>query len=365
MSTAGPAVEKLDVQTFVIPTSSPESDGTIEWDKTTIVVVEAHGGGKMGLGWSYASRASAAVIHEVLAECVRGADTFAIGSTWQTMVARCRNLGRPGAAMMAISAVDVALWDLKARLFGVALATLLDRVRDAAPIYGSGGFTSYDERRLCDQLAGWVEQGIGRVKMKVGRDPDADPTRVGWARRAIGEGVQLFVDANGAYARPQAAALAQAFGRERVTWFEEPVSSDNLEGLRWMRDRVPAGMAVAAGEYGFDPWYFNAMLSAHAVDVLQADATRCGGITGFRRAAAIADGFEVELSGHCAPNLHAHVACAIPRLAHLEYFHDHVRIEQMLFDGVLVPRAGALAPDLSRPGMGLALKRREAARHAV
>src|SRR5205807_8285896 len=101
MKGRGPAVEKLDVQTFVIPTSSPESDGTIEWDRTTMVLVEAHAGGERGLGWTYASRASAQVIGDVLVDCVRGADALAVGAAWQRMVARCRNLGRPGAAVMA------------------------------------------------------------------------------------------------------------------------------------------------------------------------------------------------------------------------------------------------------------------------
>jgi L-alanine-DL-glutamate epimerase-like enolase superfamily enzyme len=354
-------VEKLEVQSLVIPTASPESDGTLDWDRTTVLIVEVAAGGRVGLGWSYASRASAEVIREALADCVRGADPFSTGAIWQKMISRCRNLGRPGVAMMAISAIDVALWDLKARLLGMPVIAILGSVRERVPIYGSGGFTNYGQRQLAEQLAGWA--GLGRVKMKVGRDPAADPVRVGWARAAVGEKVALFVDANGAYSRKQAARLAEHFGDYRVSWFEEPVSSDDLVGLRWLRDRVE--MDIAAGEYGFDPWYFEAMLAAGAVDVLQADATRCGGITGFLRACAIADAHQVAISSHCAPNLHAHVACAAPRFAHAEYFHDHVRVEQMLFEGVLEPRDGALTPDQSRPGLGLVLKRKDAARHAA
>jgi L-alanine-DL-glutamate epimerase-like enolase superfamily enzyme len=365
MSKTVTTVDELVVQTFVVPTDAPESDGTAEWDRTTAVVVEVAGGGRHGLGYTYASAATAELVHEVLASCVRGADAFATGEVWQRMVARCRNLGRPGAAMMAISAVDVALWDLKARLLEVPLASLLGRVRETVPIYGSGGFCSYDEERLRSQLAGWVEVGIPRVKMKVGRDRSQDRLRVAGARVAIGEQAELYVDVNGAWTRSEALRFAQSFADWRVGWLEEPVSSDDLDGLRWLRDHAPGGMQVAAGEYGFDPWYFRAMLSAGAVDVLQADATRCGGITGFLRAAAIADAFQVPLSSHCAPNLHAHVACAVPRFSVAEWFHDHVRVERMLFDGVLEPVAGALRPDLSRPGLGLELKRKESARHAA
>jgi L-alanine-DL-glutamate epimerase-like enolase superfamily enzyme len=201
--------------------------------------------------------------------------------------------------------------------------------------------------------------------MKVGRQPDEDLRRVRCAREAIGPDAALFVDANGAYDRKQALAFAAAFAESGATWFEEPVSSDDLEGLRLLRDRAPSGLDIAAGEYGYDLFYFRRMLAAGAVDVLQADATRCGGITGFLRAAALADAWGLPLSAHTAPGVHLHPACAAPRLCHVEYFHDHVRIERMLFDGAVTPVDGALHPDLSRPGLGLELKTRDADRFLV
>jgi L-alanine-DL-glutamate epimerase-like enolase superfamily enzyme len=188
--------------------------------------------------------------------------------------------------------------------------------------------------------------------MKIGRDPAADVDRVAAARDAIGPKVQLFVDANGAYARKQALAQAERFAPLGVAWFEEPVPSDDLAGLRLLRDRGPAGMAIAAGEYGYDPPYFRRMLEAGAVDVLQADATRCGGPTGFLRAAALCDAFDVPLSAHCGPQLHAHLCCAAGRAVHVEYFHDHARIEALLLDGAIRPEGGRLRPDPSRPGVG-------------
>ena len=246
---------------------------------------------------------------------------------------------------MAISAVDAALWDLKARLLDVPLVTLLGAVRESAPIYGSGGFTSYSREHLQRQLGDWVAEGIPRVKMKIGRHSDDDPARVAEAREAIGPDTELFVDANGAYSRKEALALAEIFAVESgVTWFEEPVSSDDLEGLHLIRDRAPSGMDIAAGEYGYDLWYFRRMLEAGAVDVLQADATRCAGITGFMRVAALCEARSLELSSHCGPALHVHPCCAVTNFRHMEYFHDHVRIEHMLFDGVLTPINGELAP---------------------
>ncbi|HEY3766883.1 MAG TPA: enolase C-terminal domain-like protein [Gaiellales bacterium] len=357
-------VAALDVSAYTVPTDEPESDGTAEWDSTTIVVVHAHGGGETGLGYTYGNVASGTVVESVLRDVVVGRDAMAVGACWEAMGRACRNLGRPGVASMAIAAVDTALWDLKARLLGLPLVTLLGAVRDEVPVYGSGGFTSYTDARLADQLGGWVAQGIPRVKMKVGRDPDRDVERVGVARGAIGPGTELYVDANGALSRTQALRFADRCAEHDVTWFEEPVSSDDLDGMRFVRDRAPAGIDVAAGEYGYMLSYFEAMLAAGAVDCLQADVTRCEGITGFLKVAALCQARSLELSAHCGPAIHLHPCCAAPSVRHVEYFHDHVRIERRLFDGVAEPVDGALHPDLSRPGNGLELRHADAGRYA-
>jgi L-alanine-DL-glutamate epimerase-like enolase superfamily enzyme len=358
-------IHRVEVSAYTIPTDFPESDGTLEWDRTTLVLVRAKAGGKQGLGYTYADTATAHLIQHVLAKVVEGRDAMSVTATWEAMVDRIRNLGRPGIVSMAISAVDSALWDLKACLLNLPLVTLLGAVRDAVPIYGSGGFTSYSNQQLAAQLGGWVEQGIPRVKMKVGPDAKADIERVRVARQAIGSNRELFVDANGAYSRKQALAQARAFRDFDVSWFEEPVSSDDLEGLHLLRDRAPAGMEITAGEYSYDIFCSRRMLKAGAVDVLQADATRCGGITGFLQVAALCQAHNLPLSAHTAPALHTHVCCAAVPVRHLEYFHDHVRIEPMFFDGAPALVNGELRPDLSRPGMGLELKRADAERFAA
>ena len=355
----------LSVNAYTVPADAPEADGTLEWDSTTLVVAHAEAEGERGLGYTYADVATARLIAEHLAGAIEGCDPMAPQRAALAMRRAVRNLGGPGVAAMAISAVDVALWDLKARLLGVPLAKLLGAMHDAVPVYGSGGFTSYDEQRLQQQLSGWVQDGIPRVKMKVGSAPADDAERVAAARRAIGEDAELYVDANGAYERKQALELAGRFAEQAVSWFEEPVSSQDLEGLRLLRDRAPAGMEVAAGEYGYEPAYFRRMLAAGAVDVQQADATRCGGVTGLLAAGALCEAHQTPFSAHCAPQLHAHAASAVPTLRHLEYFHDHARIERMLFDGTLVPENGALRPDPGRPGLGIELKTRDAERFAA
>ncbi len=359
-------VEQLEVAAYTIPTDAPEADGTLAWDATTIVVVHAHGAGECGVGYTYADVSTAKLIASKLAGVVKGRDAMAPQAAWEAMVEQTRNLGRPGITSMAIAAVDVALWDLKARVLGLPLCKLLGMARDRVPVYGSGGFTAYSNDRLADQLGGWVAQGIPRVKMKVGSHAERDPERVRAARDAIGTATELFVDANGAYSRKQALDLAERFRVDaNVSWFEEPVSSDDLEGLRLLRDRAPAGVEIAAGEYGYDAPYFKRMLDAGAVDVLQADVTRCGGITELIRVDALCRARNLPLSLHCGPAIHLHPAIALGQFVHLEYFHDHVRIEQMVFDGVVEPVDGDLIPDLERPGIGLELKRSEAERYAA
>ena len=357
------SVERIEVSAYTVPTDSPESDGTLRWDSTTMVLVEAIGGGRRGLGYTYGDVSVGKFVESKLASTVEGADAMSPPAAWKAMQEAIRNAGRPGVGAMAISAVDLALWDLRARLLGVALADALPRFYAAVPVYGSGGFTSYSNERLRDQLGGWASEGIPCVKMKVGREPQEDPERLRVAREAIGEDVELFVDVNGAYTRKQALLWAQRFAEEGISYLEEPVSSEDREGLRLLRDRGPGGLSIAAGEY---EWTLPQLADlAGCVDILQADVTRCGGITNLLRVDGICKGRQIPFSAHCAPAVSAHACCAMETLSHLEYFHDHVRLEGMLFDGVLSPEGGDLRPDGSRPGLGLELKRADAERYAA
>lgn len=361
-------VDAIEVAMYTIPTDALEADGTLSWNSTTMVLVEVRSGDVCGMGWTYGPPACAQVIVDQLAGLVVGGDALDVGAAWDAMVKAVRNAGRPGIAGYAISAVDVALWDLKARLVEVPLHRLLGSVRHDVPVYGSGGFTCYDEARLREQLVGWAkEQNIPRVKIKIGEswgtEPARDLERMRQARDAIGPDVELFVDANGGYRRKQAIRMMHAAADLDIRWFEEPVSSDDLEGLREVRDAVSPD--VTAGEYGYDLSYFRRMCAAGAVDCLQADVSRCGGITEWLRVAAIAAAHNLEISGHCAPHLHAHAAAATPNVRHLEWFHDHVQIEQMFFDGALDPAGGTVCPSPTAPGTGLYLRREVASRYQI
>jgi L-alanine-DL-glutamate epimerase-like enolase superfamily enzyme len=363
------AVEALDVSAYTIPTDGPdgqEADGTLVWDSTTCVVVEVAGGGCTGLGYTYGPTAVGTFAESKLAGVVCGADALRPRQTWTKMQSACRNAGTTGVGGMAISAVDNALWDLAARLLDVPLVTLLGQVHEHANIYGSGGFCNYDKGRLQDQLGGWAEQGIPRVKMKVGRHPEQDVERVAWARAAATEDVELLVDANGAYRVKEAQHWARWFADQGIVWLEEPVSSDDVHGLAQVRRQGPPGLVIAAGEYGWDIFHFQRLLEHDCVDVVQPDVTRCGGYTNFLRVDGLCRARNLALSAHCAPAQSVHAVCACETAVHIEYFHDHVRIESMLFDGTLDPQKGGhLVPDLSRPGNGLELKRSEAEAYAA
>jgi L-alanine-DL-glutamate epimerase-like enolase superfamily enzyme len=358
-------ISHCEVVACTVPTETPESDGTLNWDSTTLVVVEATAGASKGVGYTYASAAAARLIDGLLKPQIVGQDAFDVSASWELMVRSARNQGRAGLASMAISAVDSALWDLKARLLNLPLVQLLGAVRSALPVYGSGGFTNYSDAQLERQLADWVEQGIPRVKMKIGLGPKTDLKRVKAARKAIGAETELYVDANSAYQVREALWFMEAAVADGVSWMEQPISPDDLEGLRWLRDRAPAAIEIADGEYGHDLAYFRRMLEAGAVDVLMPDATRCGGLTGFLKTATLCEAYSRPLSSHCAPSLHLHAGCALPGMRHAEYFHDHARLELMLFDGAARAERGEIRPDLARPGLGIEFKRADAEKYVV
>ncbi len=364
-----PKIERICVSAYQVPTDGPdgeEADGTLSWSSTTLVLVEIEAGGKSGLGYSYGDVSAAHLIASKLSRVIQGQRVCATGSLWGKQEAKLRNNGRSGIGALGLSAVDIALWDLKAKLLCVPLFQLLGAYRPGVEIYGSGGFCNYSLERLVSQVAGWVEQGIGRVKIKTSRSPEQDPERLAACRRHIGPDTALMTDANGALSRKQALDWAERFhGEWNVVWFEEPVSSEDREGLRLIRDRGPAGLEVTAGEYGFVLRDFADWIEAGSVDCMQADVTRCGGITGLLEVGGLCRAHQLDLSAHCAPAVSMHAFCAVEKARHLEYFHDHVRVEQLLFDGVVQPQDGVLYPDPARPGLGIELKRQDAERHLI
>ncbi len=359
-------IDKIDVHCYEVPTATgAESDGTLRWNSTVVTVVELHADGITGLGYTYCHPAARTVIETKLSSILMEADPWMPERSWALMQVELRQLGHSGLAMMALSAVDIALWDLKAKLLDVCLADALPRFHESVAIYGSGGFTNLTDDQLREQVQDWARTGCHSIKIKVGTDKLGDPARVDVVRDAAGPEVELMVDGNGAYTVPEALVWGERFREQGVDYFEEPVSSENLRGLAEVRRRAPAGLAIAAGEYGWDLPYYGQMLDADAVDILQADVTRCGGLTNLIRIDGLCKARNLPFSAHCAPAVSAHACCAMESVLHIEYFYDHQRIERILFDGTLDPLDGLLTPDRERSGLGIELKRDEAARFAV
>lgn len=354
----GPRIDRVTTAVYDFPTPEPEADGTFTWSATTAVTAAVHAGGRTGLGWTYSSPAAAKVIEHHLAGAVQHHDAFDVPGGWQAMRRACRNLGTKGLVMHAISAVDIAWWDLKGRLLETSLVRLFGRARQQVPIYGSGGFTTYDDRQLAEQVEWWHSVGASAMKIKIGQDRGGnvprDLARVAQLAEFAGSGVALMVDANGGYTTAQARRVGAELDALGVVWFEEPVSSDDVEGLGIVRNSVRCD--VTAGEYAADDYDARALVPV--VDCLQLDVTRCGGFTGWLSAAAVAQAHNLEVSGHCAPALHAHVAGAAPNLRHVEWFVDHARLEPELVDGAPLVRDGALHVDPDRAGHGMSLSTR-------
>jgi len=349
------AITHVSTAVYRFPTPEPEADGTFEWHATTAVAVTLEAAGLAGLGWTYSSRAAAAVVEDELQPQVLGRSALDVTDGWSAMRRAVRNVGTSGLAMQAVSAVDVAWWDLKARLLGVPLGDLLGRCRDDVPVYGSGGFTTVDDAELAEQVAGWAEAGCTAMKIKIGEsrgdEPGRDLRRIRQLRRLAPEGTQLMVDANGGYTVGEAIRMGDRLDDVGVVWFEEPVPSDDTAGLTAVREALACD--VAAGEYAATANDVSSLLPV--VDCLQLDATRCGGYTGWLRAAALAEGAHLQVSAHCAPSAHAVVAAAVPNMRHVEWFVDHARLEPQLLDGIPEVSGGALHPVSERPGHGMTL----------
>jgi L-alanine-DL-glutamate epimerase-like enolase superfamily enzyme len=364
MSTSAP-IRFVQISAYTIPTDMPEADGTADWDSTTVVVVELSAGNATGLGLAYANEAASAVARQLVEKVILGREAFEIPALHHAMDRLSRNWGRPGLVSSAIAAVDIALWDLKARLLGQPLLNVLGKVRDEISAYGSGGFTSYNEKQLLDQLTGWAAEGFRAVKMKIGRDAAMDVQRVAAVYKALDGKAEIFVDANGAYSRKQALRCSEVFAELGVTWFEEPVTADDRVGLHLMTEHAPPQIRIAAGEYIYVLDDARLLVEAQAVDVLQVDVTRCGGITNFTKVGDLAEISHLPLSAHTSPSIHATLCCASLPSINVEYFYDHQRIEAMLFDGAIRAVNGSLKPDCSRLGLGLELKRSDAKQFEV
>jgi L-alanine-DL-glutamate epimerase-like enolase superfamily enzyme len=323
--------------------------------------------GVEGLGVGTGQDAIRSVVERNLKDLLIGQDPFEIEKLWNDMFWRVRGYGRKGVAFQAISAVDIGLWDLKAKALGVPLFRLLNPYTDRVPVYGSGGWTNFDEQELIAEQMGYVERGFPRIKMKVARDfgraERDDVARLAAVRRAVGDEVEIYVDANNGYYAKQAIRMSMRFEDFDVGWFEEPVIADDVEGLRAVSQATT--IPVATGEHEYTKFGFKELIARGGADIVQPDVGRVGGVTEWMKVAALAHAFNLPVAPHAVQLVHLHCAMATPNLKVVEYLGVAERNDRFFYTEFPEPVDGWWAPYPDRPGLGLELNPAVVKQHAV
>lgn len=339
------------IQDATIPPIDPNAKGRSQ------LFVQIHTDeGTIGLGYGPGQRSIQAVIHDNLSDLLVGQDPFMIEKLWQDMFWRVRGYGRKGVAFQAIAAVDIALWDLKGKALDQPIYRLLGPAHESVPIYGSGGWTNYAEKELVAEMTGYVERGITRVKMKVGKDfgqsESEDIERLATVREAVGDGVEIYVDANNGYYAKQAIKMSQIFEQFDVAWFEEPVLADDIPGLAQVAQNTT--IPVATGEHEYTKYGFRDLLVAGGADIVQPDVHRVTGITEWMKVAAMADAFNLPVAPHAVSLVHIHCAMATPNLKVVEVLGAEENSHPIWWAEVPPYNDdGTWQPYADRPGLGL------------
>ena len=310
-----------------------------------------------GFGLGQANPGVREVIENDLKDLLINQDPFNIEKLWDDMFWRVRGYGRKGVAFCALSAVDIGLWDLKAKALGLPLYRLLGPYRDSVPIYGSGGWTNFTVDELIAETTEWVEQGINRVKIKVGKDfgqsEREDIQRVAAVRRSLGDDVAIYIDANNGYYPKQAIYMAKEFEQLQVGWFEEPVLADDIEGLA--RIAHATSIPVATGEHEYTKFGFRELIARGGADIVQPDVGRVGGVTEWMKVAHMAHGFNLPVAPHGVQLVHLHLCCATPNLKVVEYLKTAHESDLIWYTEFPEHKNGMWAPYPDRPGLGLEL----------
>jgi D-arabinonate dehydratase len=313
--------------------------------------------GLEGLGVGGGAMSAKVLIESSLKPLLIGQDPLAIEKLWDDMFWQVRGVGRKGIAFCAISAVDTALWDLKAKFFNVPLYKLLGAYTDTVPIYGSGGWTHFNLDELLAEQTGYVEQGMKSVKMKVGKDfgrsEREDIERLAAVRAAVGDDIEVLIDANNGYYAKQAIRMAREFEPYHVGWFEEPVLADDIDCLAAVAAAID--IPVATGEHEYTKFGFRDLIARGGADIVQPDIGRVGGVTEWLKVAHLAHAFNLPVAPHAYQVIHLHVACAIPNLRIVEYLGIVEEFDKIVYTEFPQPKEGMWSPDPDKPGLGLAL----------
>ncbi len=354
------SISEVTLSSIVLPLRNPISDAKVltgrqkAMTEVVFLFVEIRTEqGHEGIGFSYSKRAGgpAQFAHaQEIAPVLIGEDPNDIGKVWTKLVWAGASVGRSGVATQAIAAIDIALWDLKAKRAGLPLAKLIGASRDSVQTYNtSGGFLHTPIEEVMDNAAGSLANGIGGIKLKVGQ-PDwrTDISRVTAVREFLGDDVPLMVDANQQWDRPTANRMCRILEQFDLVWIEEPLDAYDAEGHAMLARNFDT--SIATGEMLASVGEHVRLLEAGAVDILQPDAPRIGGITQFLKLAGLAEHHNVQLAPHFAMEIHLHLAAVYP----LQTWVEHFDWLDPLFDEHLETRDGRMHLS-ARPGLGFTL----------
>ena len=353
-------IERVEVAVARVPLADPVrfSNRVVEAREYCLVRVTGDNG-KVGLGYSYAvnnsGRLLAGAILEAIGPMLLGAESLATEELWQRIYQQVLLIGRTGAVMRALSAADIALWDLNAKSAGLPLYKYLGAAKPGrVPAYGSGGYylpgKTIDD--LCAEMRGFVDAGCSAVKMKIGGlSPSQDEDRVRAVREAIGPDVHLMLDANNAWPDlPSALVALRRLEKYSPYWIEEPFLPDDIESHAALARATP--MLVATGEVEAGRWRFKEILDKKAAAVLQADAIVCGGVSEWRRIAATASSYGIPVAPHAWHDVHAHLVASATNASFVEFMPDSTIVNfREIIDHQMELDGGYLVIS-DRPGLG-------------
>ncbi|MGO4649847.1 mandelate racemase/muconate lactonizing enzyme family protein [Nocardia sp. 2YAB30] len=353
-------IAHVKLSSIVLPLANPISDAKVltgrqkPMTEVVFLFAEIHtDGGHEGIGFSYSKRAGgpAQFAHaKEIAPVLIGEDPSDIGKIWTKLQWAGASVGRSGVATQAIAAIDIALWDLKAKRAGLPMAKLLGSHRDSVKTYNtSGGFLHTPIEQVIENATRSLAEGIGGIKLKVGQ-PDwrLDIARVTAVREHLGDDVPLMIDANQQWDRPTAQRMGRIFEEFDLVWIEEPLDAYDAEGHAQLARSLDT--SIATGEMLASVGEHVQLIEAGSVDIIQPDAPRIGGFTQFLELATLAKHNHLQLAPHFAMEIHLHLAAAYP----LEAWVEHFDWLDPLFNEHLEIRDGRMHVS-NRPGLGFTL----------
>lgn len=309
--------------------------------------------GITGIGPARSGALDKALIEELLKPYVVGEDPLNSERIWEKMYWASLQYGRRGAAISAISTIDIAIWDLKGKILNQPVHKLLGGHRDTVPSYGSGINLNYTREELVEEMTAYVESGFKMVKMKIGRrDPDDDLERVKLVREAIGPDVDLALDVNNGWSVKTAIRMAGKLEKYDIYWLEEPILADEIDNLSRLADET--SIPIAVGENHYTKWEFKELMERGAMEIVQADIGKCGGVTEFIKIAAMADAYGLPVCPHHTEYVDAPLVAAIPNGLFHEYIREWFGPMGQLFVDPIKPENGEISPS-NKPGFGIEL----------